>query len=833
MMLTLLWLVAAVLVLVALAYVDAAGWLWILGIGAALIAALALHALPTLLIGVLAALLLLLAIPLNWPWLRRMLISDGVLGAFRKALPPMSPTERDAIEAGTVWWDGELFSGRPSWDKLLALPPPRLSDEEQHFLDHDCNELCAMISDWETTHVYRDLSPQAWAFVKERGFLGMIIPKAYGGLGFSAYAHSQVITKLSTHASAVAVTVMVPNSLGPGELLLHYGTDEQKNYYLPRLAKGIDIPCFALTNPQAGSDAAAIPDRGIVCVGQHEGKATLGLRVTWDKRYITLGPVATLLGLAFRAYDPDHLLGGAEDLGITCALIPTRHPGVNIGRRHMPLNAVFQNGPNWGKDVFIPIDWVIGGRAQVGNGWRMLMESLAAGRGISLPSSSTGMAKLAVRATGAYARVRNQFKTPIGKFEGVEEALARMGGNLYAMDATRMLTAQAVDLGEKPAVLSAIAKYHLTERARAVVIDGMDIAGGKGVCMGPSNFLGSAYMQLPVSITVEGANILTRSLIIFGQGAIRCHPFVLREISAANDTDPTRASSAFDLALFGHIGFVLSNMARTFVMGLCGSHCARVPSGVAPETRRYYQQLTRFSAALAFLADISMGVLGGALKRKEKLSARLGDVLSMLYLCSATLKRYENEGRQADDAPLMHWAIWDAMFRAQNAIEGVISNFPGRMLSSLLRTMVFPLGRPYVVPSDKLGHEVARLLIEPSATRDRLTAGMHLPADEAEALGAIELALTATLAAEPVEARMREAFKAGRFSAAPGADRGAAAVAAGVISADELTLLQRASELAARVIRVDDFAQDLGASELQPPAATVPAGTASRKIAAA
>jgi acyl-CoA dehydrogenase len=408
-----------------------------------------------------------------------------------------------------------------------------------------------------------------------------------------------------------------------------------------------------------------------------------------------------------------------------------------------------------------------------------------------------------------------------------------MGGNLYMMDATRMLTALAVDLGEKPAVLSAIAKYHLTERAREVVIDGMDVAGGKGVCMGPSNFLGSAYMQLPVSITVEGANILTRSLIIFGQGAIRCHPFVLREISAANDADRGRASSAFDLALFGHIGFVLSNMARTFVMGLCGSHCARVPSDVAPETRRYYQQLTRFSAALAFLADISMGMLGGALKRKEKLSARLGDVLSMLYLCSATLKRYENEGRQAEDAPLMHWAIWDAMFRAQNAIEGVISNFPSRMISGLLRTMVFPLGRPYVVPSDKLGHDVARLLIAPSATRDRLTAGMYLPADEGDALGAIELALAATLAAEPVEDRMREAFKAGRFSAASGADRGAAAVAAGVISADELTLLQRAAELGVRVIRVDDFAQDLGASELKPAAASAPASATSRKIAAA
>jgi acyl-CoA dehydrogenase len=443
------------------------------------------------------------------------------------------------------------------------------------------------------------------------------------------------------------------------------------------------------------------------------------------------------------------------------------------------------------------------------------------------------MAKLAVRATGAYARIRNQFKTPIGKFEGVEEALTRMGGNLYMMDATRRLTALAVDLGEKPAVLSGIAKYHLTERAREVVIDGMDIVGGKGVCMGPSNFLGSAYMQLPVSITVEGANILTRSLIIFGQGAIRCHPFVLREIAAANDGDRARASPAFDSALFGHIGFVLSNMARTFVMGLCGSHCARAPSDIAPETRRYYQQLTRFSAALAFLTDISMGVLGGALKRKEKLSARLGDVLSMLYLCSATLKRYEDEGRNADDAPLMHWSIWDAMFRAQNAIEGVISNFPSRTISGLLRAMVFPLGRPYVVPSDRLGHEVARLLIEPSATRDRLTADMYLPEDEGDALAAIELALAATLAAEPIEVRMREAFKARGFSAAPGVDRGAAAVEAGVITAEERTLLQRAGELADRVIRVDDFAQDLGASEFKPAAAPSSVGSAGRRLASA
>jgi acyl-CoA dehydrogenase len=611
--------------------------------------------------------------------------------------------------------------------KLLALPKPTLTAEEQRFLDHEVEELCAMVTDWETTNVYKDLPPQVWRYIKDKGFLGMAIAKEYGGLGFSAYAHSQVMTKLATHSGTVAVTVMVPNSLGPGELLAHYGTDEQKRHYLPRLAKGLEIPCFALTNPHAGSDAAAIPDYGIVCHGEHEGARVLGLRLTWEKRYITLGPIATLLGLAFRACDPDHLLGNQEDLGITCALIPTTHPGVRIGRRHMPLNAVFQNGPHWGKDVFIPMDWIIGGRPMLGRGWRMLMESLAAGRGISLPATGTGMSKLAVRATGGYARVRRQFNLPIGMFEGIEEPLARMGGNLYMVDAARILTAAAIDLGEKPAVLSSITKLHVTERARVVVNDAMDIAGGKGICMGPSNFIGAAYMQLPVAITVEGANILTRSLIVFGQGAIRCHPYVLKEIAATRHADRSMARSAFDKLLFAHLRFTLSNTARTLVMGLTGSHFVRGPADVAPETRRYYQQLTRFSAALSFLADVSMGALGGALKRKEKLSARLGDVLSLLYLCSATLKRYEAEGRQAADAPLMHWSIWDAMFKAQNAFEGVISNFPNRFLAELLWRFVFPLGRPYEVPSDQLGHEVAAILIEPSEARDRLTADMYLP----------------------------------------------------------------------------------------------------------
>ena len=741
------------------------------------------------------------------PW-RRAMLTGPVFRAYKKLLPAMSQTEREALEAGTVWWEGELFSGKPRWEKLLAFAQPTLTAEEQDFLDHECEELCRMSNDWETTQVHHDLPPEAWAYIKEKGFLGMIIPKRYGGMEFSAYAHSMVVQKLSTRCSAAAVSVMVPNSLGPAELLLHYGTEEQKDHYLPRLAQGLEIPAFALTNPQAGSDAASIPDLGIVCKGQWQGKEIIGMRVTWDKRYITLGPICTILGLAFRLQDPDRLLGDREDIGITCALVPTNHPGVNIGRRHFPLNAVFQNGPNSGKDVFMPLDWIIGGPAMAGQGWRMLMECLAAGRSISLPSSNTGMAKLAVRATGGYARVRSQFKTAIGRFEGIEEPLARMGGRLYAMDAARTLTAGAIDLGEKPSVVSAIVKYHVTEGAREVVNAAMDILGGKGICLGPNNFMGRAYQQIPVAITVEGANILTRSLIIFGQGAIRCHPYVLKEMAAAKNPDAAQGLREFDAALTRHLGFIWTRGFRSWSMGLTGSHFAAVPAKCAPETRRYYQQLARFSAAFAFLADVSMFVMGGDLKRKEKLSARLGDILSLMYLASATLKRYEAEGRQTADAPLMHWAIWDAMFRMQNAFEGVISNYPNRLVAALLHWYIFPLGRPYEVPSDQLGHEVATLLIEPSATRDRLTAGMHVPRDEHDAVGVVELALEATVAAEPIEARIRKAAKEGKVGAGDPATQARHACEAGIITADELALLQRRAVLRDRAIAVDDFPQD-------------------------
>jgi acyl-CoA dehydrogenase len=750
--------------------------------------------------------------------LRRALISRSIFSTYKKILPQMSDTEREALEAGTVWWDGELFCGNPDWNKLLAYPVPKLTLEEQSFMDNEVEQACALVDDWEVTHDLQDMSPEAWKYVKDKGFLGMIIPKRYGGLEFSAYAHSQVVTKLSTRSSALSVSVMVPNSLGPAELLLHYGTEAQKNHYLPRLAKGLEIPAFALTSPWAGSDAASIPDVGIVCRGMWQGKEVLGMRVTWDKRYITLGPICTILGLAFHMYDPDGLLGDKKHIGITCALVPHDTPGADLGRRHFPLNAMFMNGPTRGKDVFMPLDYIIGGPAMAGQGWRMLMECLAAGRSISLPSSNTGMAQMTARAVGGYARVRSQFKMSIGRFEGIEEALTRIGAYTYMMDAVRKMTAGAVDLGEKPSVASAIAKYHVTERARQVVNDGMDIVGGKGICLGPSNFIGRAYQQIPIAITVEGANILTRSLILFGQGAIRCHPYVLKEMQAAHNPDAEQGLQQFDAALFGHIGFTIGHGFGAMLKGLSGSHFVSVPSNVAPETKRYYQQLTRFSSAFAFLSDISMLVMGGELKRREKLSARLGDILSMMYLCSATLKRYESEGRQQADAPLMHWAIWDAMYKAQMAFDGVIDNFPNKFIGRLLFRIIFPLGRPYDVPSDKIGHQVAKLLIEPSATRDRLTAETYLPKVATEAIGAVELALAATIEAEPIEAKIRAAEKAGALENNPDAnvrDLAHAAFAAGIVTADEYAVLKRRNELRDIVIRVDDFPHDFGLSKPQ------------------
>ncbi|HSA68263.1 MAG TPA: acyl-CoA dehydrogenase [Burkholderiales bacterium] len=763
---------------------------------------------------VLGALFVVVAAILNIQPLRRLALTDRILALYRRILPDMSQTEKEAIDAGTVWWDADLFSGKPDWDKLLKTPAPRLSTEEQAFLDGPVEELCAMCDEWEISHEHQDLPPHAWQFIKDKGFLGMIIPKQYGGLGFSALAHSAVVMKLSTRSSTAAISVMVPNSLGPGELLLHYGTEPQKNYYLPRLAKGLEVPCFALTSPEAGSDAASIPDSGVVCKGTWQGKEVLGMRVTWDKRYITLGPVATLLGLAFRLYDPEKLLGDKTDLGITCALVPTNTPGVNIGRRHLPLNAAFQNGPTSGKDVFMPLEWIIGGPEYAGKGWMMLMGCLAAGRAISLPTSSVGGVKALTRFVGAYARVRSQFKTPIGKLEGVEEALGRIAAHCYMMDATRVMTAGAVDMGEKPAVISAIAKYHMTERARACVNDGMDIVGGKGICLGPNNWIGRGYQMAPIAITVEGANILTRTLIIFGQGAIRCHPYVLREMRSAKEMQGAEAAREFDDAFTSHIGHVLRNGVRSLIYGLTRAAFAPTPANAAPETRHYYRHVSRLSAAFAFLADLSMLAMGGALKRKEKISGRLGDVLSMLYLVSATLKRYEDQGRIREDLPLVRCAVRDALYRAQQAIDGILSNFPVKALATILRWTIFPLGATFRPPLDSRNHECARIALEPGAARDRLTAGMYVPKTEADATGKLEAAFLATIACEPIDEKLRKALKKGSITARAGVELGLIAKEQNVITAEEYAQWSRKEALRKLVIKVDDFPRDFARAEI-------------------
>jgi acyl-CoA dehydrogenase len=745
------------------------------------------------------------------PFLRRHIFSNFIMRIFRKILPQISQTEQEALDAGTVWWEGDLFSGKPDWHKLLAYPKPVLSPEEKAFLEGPVEHLCAMLDEWHITHERYDLPPQAWQFIKDNGFFGLIIPKEYGGYGFSALAHSEVVMKISSRSNTAAITVMVPNSLGPAELLLHYGTEEQKNHYLPRLAKGLEVPCFALTGPEAGSDAGSIPDLGIVCRGEYNGQQdVLGMRVTWEKRYITLGPVATILGLAFKLRDPDRLLGGEEDLGITLALIPTNTPGVNIGRRHFPLNGAFQNGPNSGKDVFIPMDWVIGGREGVGSGWRMLMNCLAAGRSISLPATSTGAAKLAARTSGAYGRVRVQFKIPIGFFEGVEEALARIAGNTYMMDAARVMTAGAVDLGEKPSVISAIVKYHLTERSRQAINDAMDVLGGKGICMGPGNYLARTYQQTPIGITVEGANILTRNMIIFGQGAIRGHPYALQEINAANDQDKKRASIAFDQALMGHIAFGIRNVFRSFFFGLTSRYIKEIPEGVLSDTADYYRQLTRFSAAFALVTDIAMLKLGGSLKRKERLSARLGDILSMLYLCSATLKRFEDDGRPVSDLPLLHWSIQDALYRIQQAFDEFLRNFPGHFLMrGLMRFLIFPLGKRYSLPADELSHRVARLILEPGEVRNRLTAGIYIPTADNEPLVVLEQALECAIACEAIEAKLRSAAKAGQL-VARNEEIITEALERGILLQEEAVLLEKMKLLRRQVIMVDDFSPDFG-----------------------
>ena len=743
------------------------------------------------------------AVPLNHSGWRREFLTRPVVKSFAAMMPQISETERVALEAGTVGFEGELFSGQPNWKRFAYRKFNELTVEEQAFVDGPVEELCDMTDDWEVSHYRADLPEKAWDHLKKHRFLGMIIPKEYGGLGFSAIAHRAVLQKVGAVSSTLGSVVAVPNSLGPAELLLHYGTQEQKDHYLPRLADGREIPCFGLTSTTAGSDATSIADHGVVCKGQWQGREVLGIKLTFEKRYITLAPIATVVGLAFRLYDPDHLLGDQDDIGITLALLPSDTPGLDIGRRHAPLNNPFPNGPVRGNGVFVPLDYLLGGTDYIGQGWRMLVECLSVGRAISLPSSSTGGAKAAAMVTGAYARIRKQFNLPIGRFEGVEEALARIAGYTYAVSALSRQTASAVDDGEKPSVPGAIAKYHATEMSREIIKDAMDVHGGTGIILGPRNYLGRAWQGAPIWITVEGANILTRSMMIFGQGAIRCHPYALKELQALQISDEDERVREFDKLLFGHIGHTISNAARAFVLGLSLGRFAVVPGD--GKTRAYYRKLSRYSAAFAFMADIAMLTYGGKLKQKEKISGRLADVLSQLYICSSMLRRFEHDNRPGADQPILAWAFHDAIYKMQHAMRGVIDNYPMPWVRPFLRLVVFPLGRVERAPNDRLGHKVASLLLSPSETRDRLIRGVYRSDRSGHPAGVMETLLPDVIAAEPIERKLLKALRAGQIQGYTFDEQLSDARAKGVLSEREADLMADVRTRSMEVVAVDDF----------------------------
>ncbi|WNO60668.1 acyl-CoA dehydrogenase [Rheinheimera sp. MMS21-TC3] len=753
---------------------------------------------------VLIVLLVVIAIVFGVPDIRRNFITKPIFSMFKRILPPLSDTEREAMEAGDVWWDGELFKGKPDWKVLHNYPKAELSTTEQAFMDNQVETLLAMLDDYKIVQEDRDLPQEVWDYIKSEGFFAMIIPKAYGGREFSAIANSTIVSRIATRSISAAVTVMVPNSLGPGELLMHYGTEEQKQQWLPSLAKGTDVPCFALTGPEAGSDAGAIPDLGIVCKGVHNGEEVIGIRLNWDKRYITLAPIATVLGLAFKLQDPEGLLGDKPDLGITCALIPTSHPGVEIGDRHFPMNLAFLNGTTYGKDVFIPLDWIIGGPDYAGRGWRMLVECLSAGRGISLPALATATGHVATRMTSAYGFVRQQFGLSIGKFEGVQEAMARIGGLTYSLEAMRVMTAGAIDMNLSPSIVTAIAKYHMTEMSRVVMNDAFDIHAGRAIQLGPKNYLAHGYMGIPVAITVEGANILTRNLMIFGQGATRCHPYVFAELEAASNPDSEQGLKQFDGLLVKHIGFALGNTFGALWQGITAGAFNSAP--VSGETARYYKQLSRMSRGLALSADFSMLILGGDLKRREMLSARLGDVLSQLYIASAVLKFYEDNGRQQCDLPFVHYSIQLALFEIGRAFDGFFANFPNRFVARLLKTLIFPFGIGYKMPKDQVAVDICNALAKPGVLRDRLTHLCYIGESEQDATGLMERAFIAMYQAQPLMKKISQAQREGTLERKlPLAQTIEQALVANIVTAKEAEQLQKMNLLRFDAISVDSF----------------------------
>lgn len=804
-MMVLAWIVFFLVVVGALSFNRASLAVWTIGIALFLLLCSYFSPFHVAVLTVFWVIFAAIFIPLNIRPLRRMLLSQYIFKIYRKVMPALSDTEREALTAGNVSYEAELFSGMPDWDKLEKTKLSKLSADERAFMEGPVEELCEMINSFEM-NLKMDLPNDVLQFLRDKGFLGMIIPKKYGGLEFSNYGHAQVITKIASASCVAGILTSVPNSLGPAELLLHYGTEEQKNHYLPRLASGKDIPCFALTSPTAGSDAGSIEDYGVVCEAEFEGKKQLCIRLNWNKRYITLAPVATLIGLAFKLYDPDHLLGNKESLGITCALIPKDVKNVEIGRRHMPLVSAFPNGPTQGKDVIVPIDYIIGGAKMAGQGWRMLMECLAAGRAISLPSMVTGGVRMATLATGAYGRIRSQFNMPIANFGGVEEALTRIVSNAYAMESVRTFTVSALDQGKRPAVASAIAKYHCTEMSRRVLNDAMDIHGGKGICMGPSNYLAQGHIEMPISITVEGANILTRSMIIFGQGVIRCHPYVLDEMMASMDNNEKSALKAFDRAFFSHLGFVSSNKMRAFVLGLTNGRWASAPKG---PLKRYYQQFSRFSAALAFLADMAMMTMGGELKRAEKLSARYGDVLSYLYIGASVLRFYNEGNNKSDELPLVQWICEDLLFKMQSQLDGLLRNFPDSFLRKTLRWVVFPRGRYLRAPSDRLGRKVAKLITDSNDFRERIAKDLYYTPNENNPIAQLEDVLHRVIANEPLEKRLAAAKKEGRISGMTREEQLDAAVAESLISKEEADLMRDTFAMKMKVVNVDDFGDEI------------------------
>lgn len=812
----------AVIAAVVLALREAQAWQW--GLVALVVGLLTLLRLETgfalagnglAWIGALlpAAVLLLVSIP---P-IRRFAVTGPAYGMVKSILPRISRTEQEALDAGTVGWDAELFSGRPDWNRLLSVPRPALTAEEQAFLDGPCEELCAMLDDWDIRHERMDLPPEVWTFLKQHGFFGMLIGKAHGGLGFSAQAQSMVVSKIASRSIAAAITVMVPNSLGPGELLEKYGTPEQQQTYLRRLARGEEIPCFALTGVHAGSDAAGMRDVGVVTHGLFAGREVLGVRLSWSKRYITLAPVATLVGVAFKLHDPDNLLGRGTEPGITLALIPADHPGVEIGQRHFPARAAFMNGPTSGTDVFIPLDFLVGGPTYAGQGWRMLMECLATGRAISLPAIGTVSIKAALRASSAYARVRRQFGIAIGTMEGVGAALARLVKSAYQFEAGRSVTAAMVDRGERPAVLSAALKYRSTEEMRDRVNDAMDIHGGRAVQDGPSNYLFGGYQTVPVAITVEGANILTRTLITFAQGALRAHPHLLAEVQAAQNPDRRAGLAAFDAAFAGHVRFMARNIVASFLHGLTFGRFASSP--VEHETKRWWRQLHRYSQHFALVADWTVAYLGGDLKRKQALSGRMADAFSELYLLSAALKHFEDDGRMPEDLAVIDAIARDRVAGIEAALGGVIDNFPNRLMAVAMQVLVFPLGRRARGASDGENRRLAAQVLVPSAFRDRLTRGMYVSFDPADRTGVLEDALVKVEAVAEIEKRFFRAIKKGEIERRLDRDAIADAVDKAILTPDEAVLLRAAEAASDRAIAVDAFAPDALARRRAEPAA--------------